>query len=301
LTAVQAVAAICAAETDGAAIDSQTLYFRPKTPPTPGTYEFDVGTAGATTLIMQALWWPLLFADGVTTVTLTGGTQVPYSPPFHYLQQVAAPAFSRFGVQTALELLTWGWYPAGQGRIRATVTPLAQLQATRFETLPVERVDGIAAATNLPSHIPHRMARRAENELDAMGVGGTVRPIRERAPSTGAGLCLWTTQAGFSAIGRKGVPSDKVADSALADLRAFLDNQAAVDPHLADQLILPMALAHGTSSLTTGVLTQHALTNAALIQQWCAAEVRVFGRIGQPGTITITGIGWQRGAHGGAA
>ena len=101
LAAVRALALICAAEVDGDAIDSQTVVFRPKSPPLAGTYHFDVAdyaphgrSAGAVTLIFQALLWPLLFADGPSRVTLVGGTHVPLSPPFHYLAEVARPALA---------------------------------------------------------------------------------------------------------------------------------------------------------------------------------------------------------------
>lgn len=293
VTAVRAVAALCRADVDGDRPDGRTLFFRPNTPPQPGDYRFDIGTAGATTLILQAVLWPLLFAPEPATVTLTGGTHVPFSPPFHYLAEVARPVFGRFGTDFDLDLLTWGWYPAGQGEVRLRTRPAAGLRAVTLAPEPVTRVDGVATVTNLPSHIPHRMARRAENELREMGLQGTVRPLRERAPSTGAGICLWTGQAGFSALGRKGLPADHVADQALAELRAFLDNQAAVDPHLADQLIIPMALADGTSTFTTALLTQHTQTNIELVRRWTGAEMTVIGRIDHPATVTVHGIGWH--------
>jgi RNA 3'-terminal phosphate cyclase (ATP) len=101
-------------------------------------------------------------------------------------------------------------------------------------------------------------------------------------------------QAGFSSLGRKGLPADKVAQAAVAELRAFVDNGAAVDYHLADQLLVPMALAHGRSTLTTERLTSHTLTNIALLRQWLVTEISVQGSLNQAGKIAVYGIGWSR-------
>jgi RNA 3'-terminal phosphate cyclase (ATP) len=105
---------------------------------------------------------------------------------------------------------------------------------------------------------------------------------------------LWLDQAGFSSLGRKGLPADKVAEAAVAELLAFVDNGAAVDHHLADQLLVPMALAHGKSSFTTDNLTQHTKTNANLLRQWLNVSITVDGVIGKPGRVWVTGVGFCR-------
>ena len=123
-----------------------------------------------------------------------------------------------------------------------------------------------------------------------MGLKSRVRPVREGGAQPGAGLFLWRPQAGFSALGEKGLPADKVADAAVADLQEFMGGAAAVDPHLADQLLIPMALAEGTSHLSTHRLTRHTLTNIALLQQWLNVAITVAVDQDQPGTVTVEGI-----------
>ncbi|MEW5986992.1 MAG: RNA 3'-terminal phosphate cyclase [Chloroflexota bacterium] len=302
LTAVRAVAALCQADLKGAELDSTTLEFRPGSPPHGGDYFFDVsdaaqgGSAGATTLILQAILWPLLCADGPSHVTLRGGTHVPFSPPYHYLAEVARPAFGRLGATFATELRAWGWYPQGGGVITATIEPVGHLQAATFERVAADTVEGVAAVTNLPAHIPHRMARRAHNLLEEAGFTPAVAPLRERGVGPGAGIVLWLPQAGFSSLGRVGLPADKVAEAAVNDLLAFWrDKKAAVDFHLADQLLLPMALAQGISSFTTNRLTQHTLTNVALLTQWLNVSITVDGRLDAPGRVVVNGIGLGRG------
>jgi RNA 3'-terminal phosphate cyclase (ATP) len=301
LTAVHALAEICNASLEGAEIDSQGLAYRPGGPPQGSCYTFDVervalyGSAGAASLIVQALLWPLLFADTPSQVEVRGGTHVPFSPPFHYLAHVARPAFARFGAEFDLALEAWGWAPQGKGAITLKVRPVDALQAVTFTPQPRQPVGGLAAATNLPAHIPQRMAGRASKLLSDAGLQNSIEPLRERAVAPGAGLFLWMPQAGGSALGRPGLPAEQVAEEAVAELLAFADNeQAAVDAHLADQLLLPMALAHGRSSFTTNCLTQHTLTQAALLRLWLDVDIEIAGAEGQPGRVSVEGIGWTR-------
>ena len=296
LTAVRAVAVLCQAELVGADLNSTVLEFRPQSSPQAGEYNFDVsdaaegGSAGAVTLIFQALLWPLLFAAGPSYLTLRGGTQVPFSPPYHYLAEVVRPAYAHLGASFATELKGWGWYPAGGGEITAVIEPALCLQAASFARESVERVEGMAAVTNLPAHIPHRLARRAGNLLTQAGYSHQIEALRERSAGPGAGIVLWLPNAGFTSLGRPGLPAEKVAETAVAELLAFLDNGAAVDRHLADQLLLPLALSQGSAILTTDQLTQHISTSADLLRQWLDATITITGGADQPVQIETTGV-----------
>lgn len=301
LTAVRAVAALCDAQLSGDEIGSQMLTFMPQSSPRAAEYEFDVeeaaehGSAGSVTLIMQAILWPLLFAGGPSQVTLDGGTHVPFSPPYHYLEHVFRPAVGRFGAEFEVFLDTWGWLPMGKGQITAVIEPVKQLQAVTFQRQAPDVVRGVAVVTNLPSHIAQRMANRAANLLRDMALQPDITPMRERGPGPGAGIFLWLPQAGFGQLGRKGYPADKVADDAVAELRAFIDNEfAAVDHHLADQLLIPMALAQGRSTFTTHRLSSHTLANASLLRQWLDADIVIAGRAGDAGSVSIRGVGMTR-------
>jgi RNA 3'-terminal phosphate cyclase (ATP) len=301
LTAVRAAARLCGAALLGDAIDSRALEFRPAMPPQPGVYHFDVsdatagGSAGAVTLIAQTLLWPLLFAGGPSRVTLRGGTHVPMSPPWHYLSHVARPIFARMGATFSAELKAWGWYPAGGGEAALTIEPIQRLDAPPFAHIPVAQVEGVAAVTNLPANIPQRMAGRAGNLLAAAGLRAKIEPRRENGVGPGAGIFLWLPQGGFSALGRRGLPSDKVAEAAVAETLAFVDNNAMVDRHLADQLLLPLALAHGRTRYTTDQLTLHTVTSADLLRQWLDTPIVISGELNGPAEIDITGAGFTPG------
>lgn len=301
LTAVRAVAAICCADLTGADLNSTTLTFKPGVRPQAGEYEFDVseaaqgGSAGSVTLIFQAILWPLLYANGSSEIRLDGGTHVPFSPPYHYLARVAGPAFARVGATFSVELRDWGWYPAGGGRMTATIHNISRLDGTPFEAQPINKVEGIAAVTNLPAHIPQRMANRANNLLADAGYSATIQAQREKGRGPGAGIVLWLPNGGFSALGRKGLAAEKVAEQAVDDLLTFAESGAAVDKYLADQLLLPLCLAHGRSTYSTRRLTRHTLTNIHLLRQWLGATIEVDGAPDWPAAIAIEGIGFQPG------
>jgi RNA 3'-terminal phosphate cyclase (ATP) len=300
LTAVRAAAIICQATLRGDAINSQFLEFQPQSRPQGGTYRLDVndaaphGSAGSVTLIAQTLLWPLLFATGPARLVLAGGTHVPFSPSFHYLGKVAQPVFTRLGARFTTSLHAWGWNPAGGGELQATIQPVSHLTALTLDPVATRDIRGVAAVTNLPAHIPQRMTQRAHNLLQEAGFKPRIEPVREKGVAAGAGIFLWLPQAGFAALGRRGLPAEKVAETAVADLLEFMDNpDAAVDHHLADQLLLPMALANGRSSFTTDRLTQHTRTNADLLQNWLDVEITLNGNLNEPATITVTGIDFR--------
>ncbi|MAT98252.1 MAG: RNA 3'-phosphate cyclase [Anaerolineaceae bacterium] len=304
LTAVRAVAAVCGAALEGDAIHSQTLVFEPQVPPQGSTYRFDVadaaqgGSAGAVTLIWQALIWPLLFAPGKSHVTLHGGSHVPFSPPFHYLSQVLLPLLHQFGVESTLELNAWGWYPVGGGAVTAVIQPTSQLHAPTITVPDTKSVNGVAAVTNLPAHIPQRMANRAHNLLVDAGFVPNIEPVRQRGRGPGAGIVLWLPNGGFTSLGRQGLPADQVAETAVTQLLAFARSGMMVDEHLADQLMIPAALAHGTTCYTTHRLTRHALTNADLLRQWLGVSIQIDGQPDQPAEIVVAGVGFQRDERG---
>lgn len=300
LTAVRAAAAVGRAELEGDALGSQAIILRPRGPVHPGEYAFDVreaaegGSAGSVGLVLQTVLLPLSAADGSSTLVLRGGTHVAWAPSVSYLQNVFLPVVSDVGIRASVELDQWGFYPVGGGAVRVAIAgspgPLKPIDLT--ERGDLERVWGIAAVTNLPSHIPQRMANRAQNVLAEEGLKARVEPRRLRGDGPGAGIFLFAEYdegvvAGFASYGRPGLPAEDVAESACRDLLAHHRAGAAVDPHLADQLVVPMAMADGESRLTTSEVTRHLLTNLWVVEQFLDCRLRVEGRMGDPGTLVV--------------
>lgn len=304
LTTVLALAALCNAELRGASIGSGELLFLPRTPPTAGAYTFDVaqvagsGSAGAVTLIFQAALLPLLFGGGASQLQLSGGTHVPWSPSFDYLTNIYLPTVARMGITATCQLEAAGFYPKGGGQLRAHIPargaslsthPLAPL--TLLERGPLQRIRCLVVVSKLRDDIVQRTIAQVQAHLSAAGLSALA--TQQTIDSPGAGLALLLVAeyeqalAGFVALGERGKPAETVAAEACHELLAFHRVDAPVDQHLADQLLLPMALARGRSSFYTARVTQHLLTNAHVIEQFLPVHITVTGDEDQAGTVLV--------------
>ncbi len=286
LTAVRAAAQVCAARLRGDSLGSTQLTFEPQQPPLADDYHFDVaaaregGSAGATSLVLQTALLPLIFAHGTSEVIIKGGTHVAWSPSFHYIQDVYLPTLADLGLAATATLAVWGWYPVGQGEILLeipdqTAQARPQIPADGWlERGPLRQIRGVAVAANLPAHIAQRMGNRALKLLEAVDLPADIQPQRVRSASPGAGIFLVAeygdlpTRAGFMALGRKGKPSEQVAQEAVEALLAFHDSGAVCDAHLTDQLIVPVALLGLPLTLSTAKITSHTLTNLWVVEQF---------------------------------
>jgi RNA 3'-terminal phosphate cyclase (ATP) len=210
---------------------------------------------------------------------------VSWSPPITYIEQVYLPTLRQMGVEAQVQVRAWGWYPRGGGEVELRVTgagdnatsPLNGLQL--LERGALQQVRGLAVVTQLPSHIPQRMAMRAENLLQQAHLKGKVQPLRERGVGPGAGIFLTAeyeySRTGFGAVGEIGLPAESVAEMATEELLNFHTNGAPVDQFLGDQLLLPAALASETSQYQVAEITTHLTTNAWVIEQFGLAKVSI--------------------------
>jgi RNA 3'-terminal phosphate cyclase (ATP) len=290
LTAVQAVARVSQAEVTGAHLGSQALTFRPRTPQG-GHYIFDVaettGSAGSVTLIAQALLPPLVKAESPATIILKGGTHVPWSPPAHYLSHVFLPALAAMGAEVEMTLERWGWYPRGGGEVRLTTRGARPLTGVQWRT-PAESsaFRALSAAAKLPEHVARRQAARLAARL---GEAVPVTVISAGGQDPGSLVFLWGPRAGFAALGARGKPAEQVADEAVEAYLVFRESGAALDRHLADQILIYLALAKGPSTFTTEAVTSHLLTNVWVIEQFLGPTFEIKGGLGERGEIFCKG------------
>lgn len=292
LTVVGALAAISDAEVIGGALNSTELTFVPRGL-RGGTYRFDVGavkaSAGSVSLLFQALLLPLAFARAPSRLTLIGGTHVPLSPPIHYLTEVFLPALAEIGVGAQLVLRRWGWYPAGGGEVEATILPTPGLRGFVFEgPKPPVQFCGLSAVSRLPRSIAERQRHRAEARLAAARVTAEIT-LEEDTTARGPGTLVFLAvrgRAGFSALGRRGIPAEGVADEAVDSLLAYLASEAAVDDHLADQLVPFLAFARVDSAFTCPTLSPHLRTVAWVVQRFL--PVRITVDEGPPAKVRIS-------------
>lgn len=294
LAAVQAAAQISGARVEGDRQGSQELNFIPG-PVRPGAYHFDIGTAGATSLVLQTLVLPLAMARGASTLTISGGTHVPWSPCFHYLEWHWRWYLQRMDIPIELTLVGAGFYPQGGGEVQARIPGHAEPRGlVLLQRGALQRVQGLSAIANLPLDIAERQRDQAMKRLRWLTPQAEVEVALETLTaieSKGTLLLLLAefehSQACFFALGARGKPAERVADEAVDALAKFLHGAGAIDPWLSDQLLLPLAMAKASSQLHTSEVTLHLLTNAAVIRLFLPVAIKVDGEVGQPGRVWL--------------
>lgn len=276
LAALRAAAQICEAQVVGAEQGSQSLTFTPAQVRA-GDYHFAVGTAGSTTLVLQTILPALMLADTTSRVVLEGGTHNPLAPPFEFLHDAFLPVINRMGPLVRAKLERAGFAPHGGGRITVEITPVKYLQPFNLVergALLAQRAQVLLA--HLPAHIAQRELAVIQREL---GYDATQVQVNYIDEAYGAGNVVnirvqseHITES-FSAFGRPGKPAEQVAQEVVNDVRHYLQTAATIGMHLADQLLLPMALA-GSGSFTTLEPSLHTQTNAVVIELFFGKKIQ---------------------------
>lgn len=275
LAAVQAAAAVGNARTEGAAPESRTLVFHPQGVH-PGHRHIDIGSAGSTTLVLQTLLPPLMTAPAPSDLRLVGGTHNPLAPPFEFLERAFVPVLHRLGAGVSLRLDRHGFFPGGGGRMEARIEPATALR--RLDLPERGAVLGVAAEVLL-AHLPEHIFERERDtlavglDLDPQAIG--YRRIRDSAGPGNAILVTITCDHAVevvAAFGRRGVRAENVAAEAIAAARRYLEAEVPVGEHLADQLLLPAALAGGGSFVTLEP-SAHFRTNAEVVEAFLPVTV----------------------------
>ena len=267
LTALRAAAEICAAQVTGDELGSRELTFTPG-PVSPGHYEFKIGTAGSATLVLQTVLPPLLVAKGPSDLVLEGGTHNPFAPPFNFLDKCFLPLINRMGPSVYAYLERPGFYPAGGGRFTVSIQPVASLN--HLELLEAGKPRQHLARA-LVAGLPRNIAER-EVKVIARKLGWEADRLRvETAPDSCGPGNLVTVELEYEALtevftgfGQKGVTAEAVAEQVVDEVRRYLAAQVPVGEYLADQLMLPLALAGG-GAYKTMALSRHAVTNRHVI------------------------------------
>ncbi|MBC8496972.1 MAG: RNA 3'-terminal phosphate cyclase [Chloroflexi bacterium] len=291
LKAVQAAAAISSASVEGARMGSTGLVFQPNEL-TAGKFHFDIGTAGSTSLVLQTIFLPLTQAERASTVTITGGTHVSWSPCFHYLDLLWLPYLRQMGIEAELIMDQAGFYPQGGGRIRANIQPSKSLKAlTLTERGNLRQIRGISATANLPGDIAKRQRQRVVSRLGSKYPLNDIRIVQFPARFKGTLMLLLAefehSRCCYFALGAPGKRAEVVADEVTDAVEEFMARDGAIDQYLADQLLLPLAFADGQSTLRTSKVTQHLLTNAEVIRAFLPVEIKIDGQPGEPGMIEV--------------
>ncbi|TYT62519.1 RNA 3'-terminal phosphate cyclase [Natrialba swarupiae] len=296
LAVLETMTDVCDADTSGDELGSETVEFDPGRSSDGGSlpidsgeshlegghYRVDIGTAGSVTLLFDALLPLAAVLESPLSVTATGGTDVKWSPPIEYLRSVKLPLLRRFGLVAACEVDRRGFYPAGGGRARLSLgpsrlEPLDLRERGQFEGI---RLYSTEAAALADSDVASRQIDGALDRLSSAGVGADIDPggdpidpLERRettaaSDSPGSAIVIridhGTGRAGVSALGERGTPAERIGARAASDAVTFVDEAAPIDRHLADQLMMVLALAGGAIRIPT--ITDHVAGSRELLE-----------------------------------
>jgi RNA 3'-terminal phosphate cyclase (ATP) len=293
MAAVEAAALLGEATVEGAVIGARELTFRPR-PYTPRDLDINIGTAGATGLVLQTLHLPLaLRSDRAVRLTLSGGTFNLKAPSFPFLETTWRSYLAAMGLPISLAMPQTGFFPRGGGRLDVWIEPAQPSPITLLDRGPLVRIRGVAGTANLHRNaVGERMRERAEARLAFLGLPLSIEVAEWHGPSPGAAISLTAehtdTLATFVGLGALGKPAESVADEAVDELLTYQEASGAVDAHSADQLLLPLALAEGGSVYTVAEITDHLQTNVDTIRAFLDRPIRIEKPEGdRPGRIVI--------------
>lgn len=295
LTCVRAAQLLTDAEVRGDYHGSTDLTFFPKGT-RGGEFFFDIGTAGSTSLLLQTILPSLIFSKEKTTVTLKGGTHVPFSPSFHYIREVFLPTIERVGVRMELTIESYGFYPKGGGKIRADVFPSGSIKPLNAILRGrVVRLRGCSGVGNLPLTIAERQRRGLLEGIRSMAadLDCPVDIGLLEAPNRGQGtfvfLCAESENsiAGFTSLGERGKRAEAVGEDVAGGFLRYYSTGAAFDPYLPDQIVIYLSMSSGKSVFSTSCITRHLVTNLWVIGLFHNFDYSIEGEVGRPGRITI--------------
>ena len=291
LTAVRAAAEISQATVDGAAVGSREFTFIPGSVK-PGDYTFSIGTAGSATLVLQTVLPPLMIASGPSFLRLEGGTHNAYAPPYDFLEQAFLPLVNRMGPRISMELERYGFYPPGGGSFNVLIEPGAggeRLELLHRGNISSQRAR--ALVVNLPGSIAQRELAVVKERMGWSDEQLHVE-MSDNAISRGTAVMIeieseHLTEV-FTRVGERGLRAEVVAEEAVREALLYLSTDAPVGEHLADQLLIPMALAGG-GSFATGFISLHTKTNLAIIKTFLDVEITATQRANGVSVITVGG------------
>ncbi len=276
LVCVEAAAQISGASVEGAELGSSTLGFHPG-PVRPGNYEFAIGSAGSTVLVLQTVLPALWSAAEPSRIGVIGGTHNPMAPTFEHFQAAFLPVLRALGIEVQAHLVRPGFFPAGGGEIRLEVAGSARLRpwACR-ERGPLLRRMATALIAHVPRSVAERELRQIQSGLELQPEELQISICDSAGPGNALVLALqyeFATEV-VSAFGSKGKRAEDVADDLVNEARIWLESSAPIGEHLADQLLLPLALGKGGEFVAVRA-SEHLRTNAELIPLFLPADIRI--------------------------
>ena len=276
-TCVLAAARACHAVVEGSELGSTRLSFTPGNIQA-GQFDFSIGTAGSTILVAQTLMPILLFAKEQSTVKFTGGTHNDMAPSLCFFRKSFLPVLNQMGVNCEVTQISYGFNPVGGGQWTLTANPVDKLTPLSIDAVDSQISDYqiITLFRKLSKNICESEINSVCKKLDWPDECASIKHAESKGP--GNSLQLYVKgqyqQNMIEVFGQNGVAAETVANRAVKQIRTFLHSKTAVESHLADQLLLPLALAGGGSYTTTRP-SQHTLTNIDVIKRFLAVDINI--------------------------
>lgn len=276
LMAVRAAGKLCGAKLVGDAVGSVFLRMEPTGPVTSESYAFDIGTAGSTSLVLQTVIPALAAVGTAADAKVVGGTHNPFAPTADYLERVYLPTLADYGWHTEYFSEKAGYNPIGGGdqtiAVLESSAPRPFLISERHGEM---RISAYITVSNLPSEVAERGGAQVASRLKNIGPV-EVHEMKKSAEGKGAAVLIVAEgdgyRAGFTGLGSKGKPMQKVADDACDDFLSWYETGAPLEEHLSDQLVLPAALTRGRSVWRTSRVTEHLRTVLWVVEQFLPVQ-----------------------------
>ena len=271
-TAISCIQKICDAEVEGLTVHSMNLKFTPHDIK-PGTYTFDIGTAGSMILVFQACLLSAFHTPFPVTIKLRGGSDVRWAPSWDYFTSVFLPLISKMGIKTEAKLIKRGYYPTGGGEAILIVYPVEKLNSFHAEEPQIfTEMNGIIHRANLPDHISTRMKHAALKIAMKYKLHSNIKIDAVSSSSPGTGITLWSesgsTILGSTLLGEKAVSAERVGEIAANQLMQEILSGATIDRYGIDQILPYLVLAQKGSSCLIREISNHMKTNMWLIKQF---------------------------------
>ncbi len=300
LTCIRAAQTICDATVEGDEINSTEVTFSPGVVK-PGSYRIALGTGGSITLVCQALIPPLLFAAEPSHLEISGGTHVPYAPPFEFMRDTLFPMLERLGVKLHARMDRLGYMNIGGGSVHVDITPCPEPHVfVQPEPTPITKTTAVIYGHNLPEGILERERELLQKESpslllheeDILCIDKNLGPDKMPLPVDGSGnMVILTVHQGeqktvFGECGWRGRSAETVASHACKRAREFLSSHAPIEACLSDQLLVPLALAGG-GSFVTQRLTKHTGTCLRIIELFTGRHAQTVHEQGRNIHVTV--------------
>ncbi|MEM2715636.1 MAG: RNA 3'-terminal phosphate cyclase, partial [Candidatus Thermoplasmatota archaeon] len=274
ITAIETVAKMCNAEVKGLKVGSSEIEFYPGEIEG-GEYEFDVGTAGSVTLVLQACIIPSIFAIKETKLILKGGTDVRWSPPWDYFKNVFIENLKKMGLEIEGKLHKRGYYPAGGGKIEVLIKPSKEIKPIYFDE-KIEEIEGIVHISNLPMQISERIKKSAEETLKNR-FQANIKIEKYDTISPGVGLVLWSKPKilGADCLGEKGRPAEEIGRFTAKKLIEEIEAGVDLDEKAVDQLLPFFAISGNKIKFKCLSFSMHASTEIFLLKKFINIDTKI--------------------------